>query len=424
MRAQNYLWVTSIGSNKTIMPYAIMGKKAYIGVGVVALIAGVAAHRVVYIERDLADWKEIAVMGLLTKMKIAMSKLKQWLGYGHYTMNLRNDYLENMPRQEQEVPSGVRLREVEFNGVSVRIYDRVGRPDNSGALVWMHGGGWFVGHAEEDDFICFEVLTKINILIVNIEYRRAPEHPYPAPFDDCYRAVVHFIKHAGDFSVDPNRIAVGGQSAGANLAAAVALKARSEGLKLKLQVLVVPCLQAFDFTTPSYQENEHNMILSKSIMVDSWLLYAKGLDLLHLDHELSKNEHTSKQVKREKYASYVDHGLIDDKFRDYSKYSGKGVNVGNEEIWNSIKATFTDPYFAPLMADDLSELPEAYIITAQYDVLRDDGIMYAKRLEKAGVKVTHMHYNGTIHPVFRYFPRFKTSAKCKDDLLSFLEKTL
>ena len=101
-----------------------------------------------------------------------------------------------------------------------------------------------------------------------------------------------------------------------------------------------------------------------------------------------------------------------------------GFAVSDSVLWDSIKDVFTNPYFAPLMADDLSGLPEAYIITGQYDVLRDDGIMYASRLQKAGVKVTLKNYNGMTHMVFHNFKRYEKSRQCKDELITYLKENL
>ena len=152
-------------------------------------------------------------------------------------------------------------------------------------------------------------------------------------------------------------------------------------------------------------------------------MHLTGLELQHLTDTFANNRHTSLKAKKGKFSNYVDNQLVDDKFKDPTKYIAKQYHEGNETLWNSIKETFTDPYFAPLMADDLSNLPEAYIVSAQYDVLRDDAVMYANRLEAAGVKVNHNHYKRATHAVYSY-ELSDVSRKCMDDFLFFVEENI
>ena len=225
--------------------------------------------------------------------------------------------------------------------------------------------------------------------------------------DDCTAATVSFLQHLEEFNVDPTRVAVMGESAGGNLAAAVAQRlvfdAKYAGLpELRMQILIYPCLQAFDFQTPSYQQNGKYsvMVVDTVSMAKFWAIYLSNKP--SLKKLMVKNQHTSSSAKTsELVKECLSHDLIPDEFKKqgYKAPAPDYINE-NEKSCSQLQDAVLDPDFAPLMRKDLRGLPEAYILTAEYDVLRDDGIMYAKRLEKAGVKVTWKHYKNGFHGMF------------------------
>ena len=216
------------------------------------------------------------------------------------------------------------------DGVVVRVY----RPDGArGTLVWFHGGGWCLGSMDEHDVFCRRFAAAAGCTVVNVDYRLAPEHPFPAGLDDCTAAT----RWAARTLEGP--LGVGGDSAGGNLAAAVALRARDEGgPPLAYQLLVYPAVD-FELTFPSIVEN------------------GKGLFLYEADIRWFKKSYLAGHDPR-------------------------------------------DPYASPLYADDLSGLPPTYVITTEYDPLRDEGEAYAHRLEDAGVPVTLRRYDGQLHAFF------------------------
>ena len=217
-----------------------------------------------------------------------------------------------------------------------------------------------------------------------------------------------------------------GASAGGNLAAAVALKLRDIGAPYQVehQVLIVPCLQALDFLTPSYQANGNNAYLPTNWMVHYWMLYGIGIQGdKHLVSFAETNDHTSIDLKLSKYAKYVDHNLINQKLVSQSYIPGK-KDHGDDTVWKSLEKVFLDPYFAPLMSHDLSSLPPAYVITAQYDILRDDGVMYAKRLLQAGSHAVIKNYDRTYHAVIDHYSTISVSKLAMDELVEYLAKNL
>jgi acetyl esterase len=209
-------------------------------------------------------------------------------------------------------------------------------------LVYFHGGGWVIGDIEVADKPCRALAKAGHCVVASVNYRLSPETKFPGPVEDCYAATVWLAAHAAELGADPSRIAVGGDSAGGNLSAAVTLMARDRnGPKLAFQLLIYPVTAPAKGTTfASYTENAENYLLTRAAMEWFW------------DHYLNNPE--------------------------------EGRN----------------PYASPLFAADHGRLPPAMVITAEFDPLRDEGIAYAKKLQQAGVDVTTSHYEGQIHGIF------------------------
>jgi acetyl esterase len=221
-------------------------------------------------------------------------------------------------------------------GIELRIYVPPGaRP--LPVLVYFHGGGWVTGDLDVNDTWCRALAEWTPCIVVSANYRHAPEHPFPAAIDDAYAATRWVAANIGAYEGDPARIGVSGASAGGNLAAAVALRARDEqGPALHLQYLVYPVCDS-SMTMPSYEANAEGYSLTREAMRWYWQCYVPDAGL---------REH---------------------------------------------------PYASPAHAKDFSGLPPAYVLTAEFDPLRDEGEAYAAALKAAGVPVTLMRYDGQIH---------------------------
>lgn len=263
----------------------------------------------------------------------------------------------SLPRVEDSTPEAARSQRVamwrpssesiaqtcdlDAGGVPARSY-RPERRRNDGLLVWFHGGGWVLCDLDSHDDQCRAMANRAGCGVLSIGYRLAPEHPFPAGLDDCRAAVVWAAEHATELGCDPTRLAIGGDSAGGNLAAVVANDAP---VPLRLQVLVYPVTDARMGHT-SYTTNGDGYFLTSAAM--AW---------------------------------FYDHYL-----------SGE-------------RGAPTDPEVSPLLAagDRLAGAPPALVVTAEYDPLRDEGREYAERLGAAGVAVSHVEFAGQVHGFYSMF---------------------
>ncbi|XP_067851068.1 arylacetamide deacetylase isoform X3 [Heptranchias perlo] len=325
----------------------------------------------------------------------------------------------------------VTVMDTTFNKVPVRVYVPSSR--NLGlrrAVVYVHGGGWCIGSAKMQpyDVLSRKSAAELNAVIVSVEYRLAPEHHFPDQFNDVYTVVKYFLQHdvLAQYLVDPGRVAVSGDSAGGNLAAAVAQQIQEDPEvqgEIKIQALIYPALQTIDFNTPSYQQNANMPILPKSLMLRFWSEYfSRDKSLLR---NMMSDSHMTLESRR--LSDLVNWSvLLPQKFRKSYRYVLPGRE--NSDFSAKVPGIF-DPRAAPLLAGDekLKALPWAYIVTCEYDVLRDDGAMYVMRLEKAGVRVTHEHYEDGFHGAMMFITwptDFAIGQKMMSRYIDWLQKNL
>ncbi len=221
------------------------------------------------------------------------------------------------------------------NGVPVRVY-RPTLNTKLPCLVYYHGGGWVIGDLETHDSPCRLLARQTGCVVVAVDYRLAPEHPFPVPLDDCFTATQWVVDNAARLDIDAEKVAVGGDSAGGNLAACVCIKAREQnGPSIVHQVLVYPVTDAA-MDTESYVENADGYMLTRDSMVWFWDNY---------------------------------------------------IGTHNKDNY----------LISPLKAEDLSDLPSATVLTAEFDPLRDEGESYGARLLAAGVATQVKRYDGLVH---------------------------
>lgn len=250
----------------------------------------------------------------------------------------------------------------------VRIYHPLRADDTQPGplpvVVYYHGGGWVVGSIASHDALCRRLCSRSGCIVISVEYRLAPEHKCPAAVDDAFAAVAWAAAHASELGGDPNRIAVAGDSAGGNLAAAVChLAQQHRGPAIAAQLLIYPIVDYFP-DTESYRRNGVGYFLTADSMAWFWQHYLQSVE------------------------------------------QAAEITV------------------SPLRAADLSGQPPALVMVAEFDPLRDEGLAYADRLEQAGVRVERFFADGQIHGFLRRLDLFDRARTMCDELASALHRVL
>jgi acetyl esterase len=243
-------------------------------------------------------------------------------------------------------------------GIPARLY-LPGKDATYPLFVLLHGGGWVIGDLDTADNMARFICKRADFAVLSVDYRLAPEHPFPAAVDDSFAAVCWAAEHAPELHGDANRIVVGGDSAGGSLSAVVSQLAHQRGApRLAGQVLLYPSTDSSSLETLSYRE-----------------LGEKSLGLTKRDVEWFLDQYVPRRQDR------------------------------------------LDPLVSPLLAADVRGLAPALIVTAEYDVLRDEGEAYARRLEEAGVKVRLMRCNGMIHGFLSLIGLIKRATRYFDQII-------
>ncbi|ETE58118.1 Arylacetamide deacetylase-like 3, partial [Ophiophagus hannah] len=312
--------------------------------------------------------------------------------------------------KKSKIHPGVSAKDFYFDGIPVRVYyPKSPRAGWRKGLVFCHGGAGMIGSIRYYQDITSKIAKESEAVVVVVGYRLSPEHPFPTQWEDCLTATVHFLKHAEEHGVDPTQIVIGGDSAGGNFATVITqeILRRPDLPKLRAQILIYPGLQALDFHLPSYQQNAAIPILFQ----DSVVFY--GLKFLLKDSSLAddilKGSHVPDPL-RQKYAKWLSVDNIPERFkrRGYRRHPlGQFKPEVHDQVPNLLHATFSS-----LLVEDeaLRRFPETFIASCEYDVLRDDALLYKKRLEDNGVKVSWFHaeqgFHGIINLCYMNFVQF------------------
>jgi acetyl esterase len=268
----------------------------------------------------------------------------------------------NFPRKVEKVKKVEdRILPLEGREIPIRVYTPEGEAPYP-ALVYYHGGGFVIGDLNISDSICRNLANAAGCVVISVDYRLAPEHKFPAAVEDAYDSVQWIASHAEEFDIDPNRIAVGGDSAGANLSTVACIIAKERNTPhIVYQLLIYPGTGYEGEEPPSMRENAKGYLLS--------------VDMLKWFHK---------------------HYLPDGQERN--------------------------PYAYPILYSDVSGLPPAMIVTAEYDPLRDQGKAYADKLQKNGVEVLYKNEEGLIHGFANYHMFVKKAQESLDEMAAQLRR--
>jgi acetyl esterase/lipase len=250
--------------------------------------------------------------------------------------------------------------------VPIRVYRSADGPSTLPGLLWIHGGGYVLGNIQQDDLMMQHIVEAVGCLIVSVEYRLAPEHPFPAPVGDCYAALKWMAQHTAELGVDPSRIAADGSSAGGGLAAGLALLARDRGeVAVAFQLLIYPMIDDRDATA------------SSEAFADAPIW--------------------NRQANRNGWRAYL------------------GDAAGGADV---------SPYAAAARATDLSKLPPTYIAVGSAEVFLDEDMEYALRLTRVGIPVELHMYPGAFHGADVLVPAAAISQRFAADWYQALKRAL
>uniref|UniRef100_H2PC08 Neutral cholesterol ester hydrolase 1 n=3 Tax=Pongo abelii TaxID=9601 RepID=H2PC08_PONAB len=407
-----------------------------------ALVALAAYYVYIPLPGSVSDPWKLMLLDATFRGAQQVSNLIHYLGLSHHLLAL-NFIIVSFGKKSAWSSAQVKVTDTDFDGVEVRVFEGPPKPEEplKRSVVYIHGGGWALASASTSwspsdeiryyDELCTAMAEELNAVIVSIEYRLVPKVYFPEQIHDVVRATKYFLKPEvlQKYMVDPGRICISGDSAGGNLAAALGQQFTQDASlknKLKLQALIYPVLQALDFNTPSYQQNVNTPILPRYVMVKYWVDYFKGnYDFVQA---MIVNNHTSLDVEEAAAlrARLNWTSLLPASFT--KNYKPVVQTTGNARIVQELPQLL-DARSAPLIADQavLQLLPKTYILTCEHDVLRDDGIMYAKRLETAGVEVTLDHFEDGFHGcmIFTSWPtNFSVGIRTRNSYIKWLDQNL
>ncbi|XP_049632250.1 arylacetamide deacetylase-like [Suncus etruscus] len=358
------------------------------------------------------------------KTGLNLMLLAEQLGISHF-MTINNfflSFLETPPTSDEYLT----VVDTTFHNIPVRVYVPKQKSKTlRRGIFFIHGGGWFFGSAAFSDFdnLSRQTAHRLDAVVISTNYRLVPQHHFPAQFEDVYNSLRWFLSQdvLQEYGVDPKRIGVSGDSAGANLATAVVQQLQHDQdvkVKVKVQALIVPALQTLDFDLPSYRENAHYPVLNRWLMVRVWSEYFTTDR--SLEKAMSINQHVP--VHSAHLLQFVNwSSLLPERFR--KGHIHKKPTFGSSALANKYPG-FLDVRAAPLLANDtqLSDLPQTYVLTCQHDILRDDGVMYVTRLRNAGVPVTHDHIENGFHGFIS--DRLKVGARIQNQYINWLSENL
>ncbi|CAI5454660.1 unnamed protein product [Caenorhabditis angaria] len=318
----------------------------------------------------------------------------------------------------------------DWNGVPVRVFNPVNQTSaTGGVVVFIHGGGFALGNVEMYDSLTRRIAKQMNTFVVSIEYRLSPETPFPGGLHDCENALAYLFENgAKEYGLDLNRVVVMGDSAGGNLATAVTQRRVARGQKPAIagQVLLYPLLQLVDMQTVSYRyfhKRLDGFALVDPESVAYYYMFYAGIDMnekKYLVPYVLTNGHVKPELKA-KIDKKMSYEKVIETYPNYNNITipKRWPIRESQEAQELLKDLLTNPDFSPMMRENLSGMPKSLVVTCEYDVLRDEGIIYAERLKKAGVPTTAVNYKNGFHAMLNMHNEVIEASNCLNDVISW-----
>ncbi|XP_015745863.2 arylacetamide deacetylase-like 4 [Python bivittatus] len=321
--------------------------------------------------------------------------------------------------------SKISITDEKFEHVPVRIYQpKKLNPGLKKGVLYLHGGSCVFGSSKTYEPLCCHLAQESDSVVVHVEFRLGPEHQHPVQLSDCLAATLYFMKHAKDYGVDPNCILLAGDSSGGALTAAVSRELVKKGNqpKIRAQILIYPFLQILDLLLPSYLQNCQGPFLTRKLALTLALKYVKveGVDL----EQVARNAHVPEDMKL-KFKKWISADLIPREFKARG-YEPPPPAPFSKELYEATRLN-DETLLSPILDEDviIKQLPETYILTCEYDILRDDGLLYKKRLEDNAVPVTWKHVKDGIHGFLTLIGtgvfEFSYTKPAAEDIVSFIK---
>ncbi|XP_075802277.1 arylacetamide deacetylase-like 4 family member 1 [Microtus pennsylvanicus] len=313
---------------------------------------------------------------------------------------------------------GVSVKNLHFGTIPVRLFQP--KTASSGlrrGIIFYHGGGCVFGGLDCYHNTCSYLARETDSVLLSVGYRKLPDHHHPSAFQDCLNATIHFLKDLKTYGVDPARLVVSGESIGAGAVAIITqvLLGRQDLPRFRAQVLIYPITQVVNFQLPSYQQNQNTPFLPRKFLMTCACKYL-AIDLSWMDAMLKGINIPPDYWK--KYKKWLGSDNIPQRFKSQD-LQPKFPGPFNETAYLETTRIF-DLEASPLLADDktIAQLPEAFLVSCEYDVLRDDCLLYKKRLEDQGVPVTWCHVEDGFHGCILLFDKGIFSFPCSHEVMN------
>uniref|UniRef100_A0A8C6RPR1 Arylacetamide deacetylase like 4 n=1 Tax=Nannospalax galili TaxID=1026970 RepID=A0A8C6RPR1_NANGA len=303
------------------------------------------------------------------------------------------------------------VTDMHFGTIPVRLFQPKAMSSNLWGIIFYHGGGGIFGNLDSYSNLCSFLARETDSVVLSVGYRKLPDHHHPSLSEDCLNASIHFLKDLHTYGVDPTRVVACGESVGAGAAAIVmqSLLSRPDLPQICAQVLITPGMQLISFHLPSHQQNQNVPFLTRDLMMLGICKYL-AIDLSWRE-ALLKGTCVPPDTWK-KYRKWLSSDNIPQRFRgpnlqpEFPGPFNEAAYLETKQIW--------DAEVSPLLADDktFAQLPQAFLVSCEYDALRDDALLYKKRLEDQGVPVSWYHVEDGFHGCVMLFDQKLFSFPC------------
>nr|XP_020015655.1 arylacetamide deacetylase-like 4 [Castor canadensis] len=307
-----------------------------------------------------------------------------------------------------------------FGTIPVRLFQpKVASPRLHRGIIFFHGGGAMFGSLDCFHSLCSFLAQKTDSVVLSVGYRKLPDYHFPVASYDCLNASIHFLKTLETYGVDPSRVVLCGESIGGGAVAFItqALVGRQDLPQIRAQVLIYPIVQVINFQLPSMVQNQNAPFLNRDFLVTCVCKYL-SIDLSWKDAMLKGTFIPADVWKR--YRKWLSSDNIPKRFRS-KDHEPEFPGPFNEAAYLETKHTL-DVRNSPLIADDevIAQLPEAFVVSCEGDTLRDDALLYKKRLEDHGIPVTWYHVEDGFHGCIVLFDKIFFSFPCSRNIMAAL----